>query len=56
METSAAGATASEVDPQIEPSAALIVEEPCATAVAKPLLPCVLLIVTFDEEEEAQIT
>ena|SRR5271155_2674136 len=56
MEASAAGVTLSDVDPLIEPSVALIVAEPCAPAIAKPLLPCALLTVAFDEEEEAQIT
>jgi len=56
METSATGVTVSEVDPLIAPSVALTVLAPCATPVARPLLPCVLLIVAFVEAEEAQVT
>jgi hypothetical protein len=56
METNAAGVTVSKVDPLIEPSVAVIVADPCATPVARPLLPCTLLIVAFAVEEEAQLT
>ena len=56
METNAAGVTVSNVDPLIEPNVAVIVVNPCATPVARPMLPCTLLIVAFNEDEEAQLT
>ena len=50
IETSAAGVTLSEVTPLTGPSVAVMLADPCATAVASPLLPVVLLIVAVDEE------
>jgi hypothetical protein len=54
-ETSVAGVMVSVVDPEILPDVALIVVEPPATAVARPLDPPALLIVAA-ELDDLQVT
>lgn len=51
METSTAGVTVREADPLTAPSVAVTVAGPCATVLARPLLPVALLIVTPGTEE-----
>jgi len=56
MDTSVAGVTVSVVDPDMLPDAAVIVVEPAATDVAKPLEPAALLIVATPPVNEPQVT
>ena len=56
METSAAGVTFSEVNPLRDPNVAVIIVDPVATLVARPLLPEMLLIVAVGTDEEAHVT
>jgi len=56
MDTSVAGVTVSVVDPDILPDVAVIVVEPTATDVAKPLEPAALLMVATLPVNEPQVT
>lgn len=55
-DTSVAGVTVSDVDPETLPKAALIVVAPAASDVARPLEPAVLLMVAMDVVDELQVT
>lgn len=55
-ETSAGGLTVRIVDPTTKPNVAVMVEVPCARAVASPWLPAELLILATAELEDDQIT
>jgi hypothetical protein len=56
IDTSVAEVTVSVVDPDILPDVAVIVVEPAATDVAKPLEPAVLLIAATAAADELQLT
>jgi len=56
MDTSAALVTLSVVVPAMNPDIAVIVVEPTATDVARPLEPAALLIVATDPAEELHVT
>ena len=56
IDTSAAGFTVKVVEPEMLPDVALIVVEPEAAEVARPLEPDVLLIVATPVLEELQVT
>ena len=56
MDTSVAGVTVSVVDPDMLPDVAVIVVEPAATDVAKPLEPAALLMVATPPANEPQVT
>ena len=56
MELSAAGVTATEADPLTEPRVALTVADPGSAPIARPLLPCTLLMVAFADDEVAHVT
>ncbi len=55
-ETSVADVTVSVVDPDVEPDVAVIVVEPAAIGVARPIEPAVLLIFATDVADEVQAT
>lgn len=55
-ETNSAAVTVYDFVPEIEPNVAVIVEDPMATAVAKPSEPDALLMVAIDVLDEAQVT
>jgi hypothetical protein len=56
MDTSVAEVTVSMVDPDLLPDVAVIVVEPAATGVAKPLEPAALLMVATPAVDEFQVT
>jgi hypothetical protein len=56
MDTSVAEVTVSVVDPDILPDIAVIVVEPAATDVAKPLEPAALLTAATAAVDEFQVT
>ena len=55
-DTSDAGVTVRVVEPEILPDVAVIVAEPAATEVARPLEPAVLLIVAAAVLDDFQVT
>ncbi len=55
IETSDAAVTVSVVEPEMPPDTAVIVVEPVATEVARPLEPAALLIVATPVLEELQV-
>jgi hypothetical protein len=55
-ESSIAGLTVSEVDPDMPPEVAVIVVEPEVTEVASPFEPAALLMVATPLDEELQVT
>ena len=55
MDTSVAEVTVSVVDPDILPDVAVIVVEPAATDVAKPLEPVALLMAATPPADELQV-
>ena len=56
MDTSVAWVTVNVVDPDMLPDVAVIVVEPAATDVAKPLEPAALLILAKPVVDEFQVT
>ena len=56
IETSVADVTVSVVEPVMLPDVAVIVVDPAATALAKPLVPAALLMVPAAVFDEAQVT
>ena len=56
MDTRVAGVTVSVVDPYILPDVAVIVVEPAAAGVARPLEPDTLLMVATPPADEPQVT
>ena len=56
METSVAGVTVNRVEPGMPPDVAVIVVEPAAAEVARPIEPAVLLMPATDVAEEFQVT
>ena len=56
MDTSVAAVTVSVVDPDMLPDVAVIVVEPAATDVARPLEPAALLMVATPVVNEFQVT
>jgi hypothetical protein len=56
IDSSSGAATVITVEPVIVPSVALIVEVPCATAVARPWEPETLEIVAMEVVADAQVT
>jgi hypothetical protein len=56
IDTSVAEVTVSMVLPDLPPNVAVIVVEPEATTVARPLEPAVLLIVAAAGSDELQVT
>ncbi len=56
MDTSVAEVTVSAVDPDILPDVAVIVVDPAAADVARPLDPAVLLTAATPEDDEFQVT
>jgi len=56
MDTSVAAVTVSVVDPDILPDVAVIVVEPAAAGVARPLEPAALLMVATPPVNEPQVT
>jgi hypothetical protein len=56
MDTSVAGVTVRVADPDMLPDVAVIVVEPAATDVAKPLEPAALLMAATPAADEFQVT
>jgi hypothetical protein len=56
IETSAAPVTVSVVEPETEPSVAVMVADPVPALVASPMLPAVLLITAVALDEDVQLT
>jgi len=56
IDTNVAGVTLSDVDPEMLPSDAVMVLDPCAAAVATPFDPAALLMLATAVEDEFQAT
>jgi hypothetical protein len=56
IDASVAAVTVSDFVPETDPTVAVIIVEPAATDVARPLEPAALLIVATDPVEELHVT